>query len=305
MTGVEIVAYSNKHRSVYLNLTVKFMIFTIFLLIVSIISAFMSGRYSANSYYSNELIDNQLVSIEKQQKEINQVKKQSEISLKLLASRIGTLESQSIRINAVADHLLDFAKLDDIELPNTTLSTEFNLRVSDHELDKTIDFMETLEQLDSQLKEQNARISALDTIIKQRAFSEKIIPSIMPVKAYVSSWFGPRNDPINKNGKKIFHEGIDFSADKGSNIISTAAGIVTWAGPLDNYGNVVEINHGRGFVTRYAHNHENFVNVGDRVNKGQLIGSVGNSGRSTGPHLHYEVIKNGKYLDPKNFMKLN
>ncbi len=303
--GVEIVSYSNTHRSVYLNLRPGLILFISFLILTSFTIVFSAGSYYGISRYSNIFINKHLTSLEKQQKEIRQAKEQSKTVLKFMASRLGKLQNQLTRINALGLHMVSLAKIEDLDLSIDDSSTEFNLRLSDHSTGNIPDFLSVFEQLSYQVQEQSEKMIALETILSNRSISENIFPSIMPVKAYVSSWFGPRNDPLNENGKTIFHEGIDFSADKGSNIVSTAAGIVTWSGPLDNYGNVIEINHGNGYVTRYAHNYEHFVNVGETVNKGQLIGAVGNSGRSTGPHLHYEIIKNGIYMDPKKFMKLN
>ena len=114
---------------------------------------------------------------------------------------------------------------------------------------------------------------------------------------WIASGFGQRPDPFT--GKLSFHSGIDFTSGKpGAEINTVAAGVVTWSGPKSRYGLTVEGNHGNGFVTRYSHAEELFVGVGDLVRKGQNIALVGSTGRSTGPHVHFEIYKNGRVVDP-------
>jgi len=126
--------------------------------------------------------------------------------------------------------------------------------------------------------------------------SPDIVAGRMPVDGKVSSNFGMRHDPID--GLKKFHEGIDIAARSGTPVTAVDGGIVTFSGRKDGYGNLVEILHGSGFVTRYAHNANNLVSVGEEVKPGQKIAFVGNLGRSTGPHLHFEVRRDGKPIDP-------
>jgi murein DD-endopeptidase MepM/ murein hydrolase activator NlpD len=101
----------------------------------------------------------------------------------------------------------------------------------------------------------------------------------------------------------MFHRGVDISSKRGSDIIAVASGIVSFSGKKSGFGHTIELIHGDGFVTRYAHNQENLVKVGDAVSKGQVIAKVGSSGRSTGPHLHFEVSQHGKTLNPKKYLR--
>lgn len=128
------------------------------------------------------------------------------------------------------------------------------------------------------------------------------LPLGRPATGTVSSWYGKRIDPIN--GKSAFHEGIDFRGKVGSPIRATADGKVTFAGTQRGYGNVLIIDHGNGYTTKYAHLHKFSVKKGDYVTRGQNIGQIGNSGRSTGPHLHYEIAYKGKTVNPAKFMKI-
>ena len=120
-------------------------------------------------------------------------------------------------------------------------------------------------------------------------------------KGWISSHFGQRTDPFT--GKPAMHNGMDFAGREGSSIIAVAAGVVTWAGHQSGYGNLVEVSHGDGFVTRYAHNKQNLVEAGAIVRKGDTIALMGSSGRSTGAHVHYEVYKHGRPVDPSSYVR--
>jgi len=131
----------------------------------------------------------------------------------------------------------------------------------------------------------------------------KVLPVHAPLDSYeVSSPFGPRGDP--EDGRGEFHTGIDMRAPYDSPVYATAPGVVTYAGYRDDYGKIVEIDHGNGIATRYAHLHAFTVSVGQRVGLHQQIGYLGSTGRATGPHTHYEVVVNGEPQDPQKFLNL-
>ena len=120
-------------------------------------------------------------------------------------------------------------------------------------------------------------------------------------QGWIASGFGKRPDPFT--GKMTFHSGVDFSTGRaGAEIKTVASGVVTWSGPRSRYGLMVEVNHGNGFATRYAHAEKLFVNVGDIVEKGESVALVGSTGRSTGPHVHFEIYKNGRVVDPAAYI---
>ena len=118
---------------------------------------------------------------------------------------------------------------------------------------------------------------------------------------FVSSGFGPRADPFN--GNIAFHEGVDIASRLGSPIHAMADGVVSFAGEKPQYGKIIEITHGRGLTTRYAHTLQLLVKVGDKVNRGDSIALVGSSGRSTGPHVHFEVLKEGRAVNPGKYLR--
>jgi len=145
-------------------------------------------------------------------------------------------------------------------------------------------------------------LSKVEAKVLQQSVLKDMLPNSSPVNAaYNSSSYGWRIDPFT--GSKAFHEGLDFSADIGTPIRAAADGIVSLAEVSGGYGNLVKIDHGSGLETRYGHASKIFVKAGERVVKGQVIAEVGNTGRSTGPHLHYEIRLNGNALDPREYLQ--
>jgi murein DD-endopeptidase MepM/ murein hydrolase activator NlpD len=145
-------------------------------------------------------------------------------------------------------------------------------------------------------------LSDLEATLLQQSVLKDTLPNSSPVAAaYNSSSFGWRLDPFN--GHKAFHEGLDFTAAAGTPIYAAAGGIVTVAEQTPDYGKIVKIDHGSGLETRYAHASLLLVKPGERVEKGQVVAQVGSTGRSTGPHLHYEIRLNGNPLDPRKYLK--
>ena len=135
-----------------------------------------------------------------------------------------------------------------------------------------------------------------------RKLNEEIQPEGRPVhQGFISSYFGQRQDPFT--GEEAIHKGVDFAGNLGDEVVAVAAGVVTWAGVQPGYGKLVEISHGNGLVTRYAHNQRALVNVGDTVTRGEPIALMGSSGRSTGPHVHYEVRINGAPVNPMRYLR--
>jgi murein DD-endopeptidase MepM/ murein hydrolase activator NlpD len=219
-----------------------------------------------------------------------------------LALRMGVLNAHLIRLNALGKRLTQMANLS---------SSEF-----DFEHDPALggpesgsgsrgaevpDLSAMINQFDRRLDFRAAQFNALEYVLLGRQLSAEIRPTGRPVlSGYISSYFGERMDPFN--GEEAFHKGLDFASDAGVDVLAVGQGVVSWAGPRAGYGVLVEINHGNGFVTRYAHNSTVAVAVGDTVQRGQAIAVVGSSGRSTGPHVHFEVLKNGRQIDPMAFM---
>jgi murein DD-endopeptidase MepM/ murein hydrolase activator NlpD len=157
-----------------------------------------------------------------------------------------------------------------------------------------------LDHLDRQAKIQSISFQELDDFFKNQKSFLSSTPSIWPTRGWVTSGFGFRKSPFT--GLREKHEGWDIAARTGAMVRATADGVVVVEGREHGYGNLVEIDHGYGIVTRYGHNSKHLVKVGDRVKRGQVVSLVGNTGRSTGPHLHYEVLLKGVPVSPKNYI---
>jgi murein DD-endopeptidase MepM/ murein hydrolase activator NlpD len=162
--------------------------------------------------------------------------------------------------------------------------------------------LRSLEQLSEQLENQEQQMSLLESVLDTRELQRELLPAGRPIiKGWISSHFGKRTDPFT--GRPAMHHGLDFAGKEGSEIISVAGGVVTYSGDRYGYGKMVEVDHGNGYVTRYAHNKKNLVNVGDVVKKEQVLALMGNSGRSTGPHVHFEVLRHGRAVDPQRYVR--
>ena len=155
---------------------------------------------------------------------------------------------------------------------------------------------------ESRLSNREQQLEILESLLTNRQLEDQAWLSGQPVeKGWISSHYGQRTDPFS--GKLAMHRGIDFAGKEGSNVVAVAGGVVTWVGSKTGYGQLVEISHGDGFVTRYSHNKENLVAPGEVVRKGQAIALMGSTGRSTGAHVHYEVYKHGRSVDPSSYVR--
>lgn len=244
------------------------------------------------------------IELQSQHEELESLKLNSEKSLDAMASRLSIMQGHVMRLDALGSRLSKMAEINDLEfgVDNTPgMGGPDNNKVSDSI--NVIDFMNQLKAMEMVINDRQEKLSAIETLLVNRSLQEQIMPEGHPAAAgWMSSLYGYRNDPVT--GKREFHGGLDFAGKRGTPIASIAAGIVTWSGPRYGYGNIVEISHGGGYVTRYAHNEKNLVNVGEKVEKGEVIATMGNSGRSTGTHVHFEVLHNGKSVNPRKYVVL-
>jgi len=185
---------------------------------------------------------------------------------------------------------------DRIELPNQALGSDVNV--------DNLEFKDLFAALSDIRAKSSVQLEGLSTLLKElQGYRVRLsqTPTISPVQGLVTSFYGVRSSPIT--GEPKMHMGVDIAAPMGSPIRAAANGTVVRAGTADDYGNYIEIAHGFGVVTRYAHAQKLLVRTGARVSKGDLIGLVGATGRTTGPHLHYEVEVAGRKVDPSNFIR--
>lgn len=234
--------------------------------------------------------------------EIAALKSQLQDRVDGLALRTGQLNAQLLRLNALGKRLAEMAKISsrefDFDHDPPQGGPEGDGGGRSAQLPELTSMLDNLEQ---RIGLGGAQLSALENVILGRQLSADIRPTGRPVtQGYISSYYGERMDPFD--GEEAFHRGVDFAADAGADVLAVATGIVTWAGPRAGYGVLVEVSHGNGYVTRYAHSSRVLVKVGETVERGQAVAAVGSTGRSTGPHVHFEVLRNGGQIDPIAFV---
>ncbi len=264
---------------------------------------FLAGRSSVSmpEQLKNEFAALQL-EIQLQQRQIDRLSRENEQNVNALAVRLSELQAASTRMDALGERLVQMGQL--------TLD-EFNFHepapmggpadpetigaASEPELRLAIN------SLGIKLHRQSSQLDALQFLMMNRQIENDLTPTGWPVrKGWISSRYGERNDPFT--GERVQHRGLDFAGTKGSEVLSVASGVVIWAASRSGYGNMVEIDHGNGYQTRFAHNEKLSVEVGDHVTAGQVIALMGDSGRASAPHVHFEVLQNGTRINPSKFV---
>lgn len=220
-----------------------------------------------------------------------------------LTVKLAELQSQVLRLNALGNRLasnanipskeFDFSKAPPSGGPMQTLAMatpkSYSVLLAEIEL-----LTQELEQGENQLR-------LLESLALGHHIEDSSYLSGRPIKkGWLSSYYGIRKDPFN--GRPAMHKGVDFAGKEDAPIIATASGVVSWASERYGYGKLIEIDHGNGLKTRYGHNKEILVNVGDVVNKGQTIARMGSTGRSTGPHVHYEILRKNSQINPLKYV---
>lgn len=228
-----------------------------------------------------------------------------EIEFDILSRRLGVLEAESLRLNAFGSRIVNMARLDPAEFAFDDKPSQGGVAQQEDGDNSgygvSVDeLMEAIEQLEKQLFDQRHRLEGMLHVLNGRILDREVKPSGMPVKnGYISSSYGFRRDPFT--GKKRLHKGIDFAGKLGTEVAAVGSGIVSYVGKNGGYGNTIEIDHGDGIISRYAHLHRIDVKRDQVVKKEQVIAQLGSTGRSTGPHLHLEVIKDGVQQDPAKY----
>lgn len=236
--------------------------------------------------------------------DIANIRQENEDTLEALGIRIAQMNARVIRLDALGRRLTNMAELDDGEFdfdavpalggPEEPMMSGSNVAVPD--------VVEAMASLYNQLDNREAQLGVLESVLMNKNLKERVYPQGRPVNSgWISSYFGKRTDPFT--GKPANHTGIDFAGKLGAEIAAVADGVVSWSGDRYGYGEMVEITHGNGYATRYAHNSENLVAVGQEVKKGQAVALMGETGRATGPNLHFEVLRNNRRVNPVDFIR--
>ncbi len=220
--------------------------------------------------------------------------------LSTLALRIGTAQAQVMRLEVLGERLVKQAHLDAEEFDFSTAPAQGGPEDVAAQTQTLTEVTAALERLAQVLEDREHKLDQLDNLLRDRELRTATTPSGQPVKGWISSNFGTRTDPFT--GHTSRHTGVDLPGKAGTPIAAVAHGIVSFVGVKSGYGNIVELTHPDGYVTRYAHNQQNLVQVGDLVRKGQNVALLGSTGRSTGNHVHFEVLKNGEFVNPAPFM---
>jgi len=240
--------------------------------------------------------------LDEQKRQIEQLRQQLQLRVDAMAMRLGEVDAHVIRLDALGKRLTEMARIDSREFDFDHDPPSGGPEVDGEGTGAQIpDLSAMLNRLDRQVDSRESQLVALENVILARELKAEIHPEGRPVESgFISSYFGERADPFD--GREAFHKGVDFAGSAGSKVVAVATGVVTWAGERAGYGKLVEINHGDGYVTRYAHNERTLVSVGQTVKRGEPLALMGSTGHSTGPHVHFEVLRNGRAVDPLSFI---
>jgi murein DD-endopeptidase MepM/ murein hydrolase activator NlpD len=282
------------------------------LLLVGLSINQMFGLYRLDATPQNAVLSGNdtgklLSALEQQISVVDQIKKtyaNYTVDVDTLSVRLGSLEAEIARLNALAKRVADKAKLDPQEfaldakparggVDQEVLSGEH--KTSSNEL------LAAFQQAENDVDRQKGMLSSLEQILAGVTLQQEVLPSGRPVHSgYISSEFGLRHDPFN--GSLRLHKGMDFAGPIGTEIYSVGGGVVSFVGEKSGYGTAVEIDHGDGLISRYGHLSATKAKEGEVIKKGDIVAWMGNTGRSTGPHLHLEVLKNGEPVNPREYL---
>jgi murein DD-endopeptidase MepM/ murein hydrolase activator NlpD len=233
-----------------------------------------------------------------QQVALKSAREEAQREINAVAARVGELQAQANRLNALGERLTRDGKLSDGEFDfDHTPGMGGAESVSDV---PAADLLKDLSDLQTQFDHSGRQLSVLEAMLYNQQVQLKSTPSTLPAPGYITSGFGTRSDPFS--GGVAHHMGIDFSANTGDPVHAAADGVVSFAGVKSGYGNVIEIDHGNGYSTLYGHNSRLIGKVGDVIHAGDTIAAAGSTGRSTGPHVHFEVHINGQPVNPRPFL---
>jgi len=236
-----------------------------------------------------------------QRKQLKQIREHTDEQLVGLTLRMAELQTRLTRLDALGERLIDRTSLDKGEFDFSGKPAIGGPSGQIGSVYQAPDIVSVLDGLSEQIDSREQQLEVLDSILGEKKITSDTFVAGLPIKkGWMSSRYGQRTDPFT--GRLAWHSGVDFAGKTGSDIVSVASGVVTWASKRYGYGLLVEVNHGNGYKTRYAHCDEVVVKVGDVIRKGQVVALMGSTGRSTGPHVHFEVYKNGRTVDPAAYI---
>ena len=272
------------------------------LLIISIILA-MGLNYLSLRY--GDKIQNQVshLFVVSSQQEESDAHAHLHDNLDAMAVKLGQMQAQLMRLDALGERLAKSSgvKTEEFLFDKTPGQGGASPTLSSQALSAD-EFKQRLNELSYVIDDREDKFGVLESLLRQDRLTKRVYPSEMPVDTeWYSSGFGYRIDPFS--GRRVFHEGVDFAAKTGTPIKAAAGGVVIYSARHPEYGNMVEIDHGDELVSRYAHASKRLVNLGQIVSSGQKIAEVGSTGRSTGPHLHFEIRHKNVPQNPSRYLK--
>lgn len=283
----------------------KFLIYLLSInLVIALSISFVAGRKSVTvpKQFKQALAEVH-TRILQQQGDVDRLLRDNYSNTNALSARLAELQAASTRIDALGERLAQMGQLSldefDFDQPPPIGGPEADadkaFQTSEDELALAVNLM------NEKLRQQASQLDALQFLMMNRQFESDLTPTGWPVKkGWISSRYGERTDPFS--GRRTHHDGLDFVGKRGTDVLSVANGVVVWAGSSGGYGKTVEIDHGNGYQTRYAHNDSLEVQPGDAIKAGQVIAKLGSTGRTSAPHVHFEVLLNGKTVNPSNFV---
>jgi murein DD-endopeptidase MepM/ murein hydrolase activator NlpD len=274
-----------------------------FAMLALVIGAWLAGsRWGADGPLGEFTLARWNEDLAAQGEQLARIKQDADDQVATLATRVGRMQAQLIRLDALGKQLTEVAKLKrgEFDFDQEPAIGGPETGPGEGPVVPALDSM--LDTMDAQIDDRRRQLTALQNLILTREFARQIVPGGRPVESgYISSLYGQRTDPFD--GNQASHHGIDFAGAAGTRVLAVADGIVSHAGLDGAYGRLIEVTHGNGYVTRYGHNAKLLVKPGQTVKRGEPIALMGSTGRSTGTHLHFEVLRNGRQTNPLAFVR--
>ncbi len=292
---------SGKSRMLSVGTPLQVLMLTVLLLAFGAALAYGGYRYGHDRQVAQVAPDPHS-EITAQQRAISEARREIGAEVDALTRRLGQLQGHITRVDALGQKLVSMADLDEGEFDFSAAPPVGGPETRDaYAALRVPELEQAMDALVDRVVERERQLEVLEQFILSKNLEREVSPSGRPIRSgWLSSPYGKRTSPFT--GAQQFHKGVDFAGKLGSDVIAVAGGVVAYSGQQPGYGYLLEINHGNGYSTRYGHNMENLVDVGEAVKKGQVIARMGSTGRSTGPHVHFEVIKDGRHINPHKFI---
>lgn len=291
----------NKSSTIRINGWVGILVITILLASCTLIIGASSYFYGVKIGYKS-LSNESITDLNFLKNQYNSLQGNYEAKKDFYARKLALIQSELTRLNSLGNKIARIANLDRKKFNFDSPAFIGGTKGVDYKKDFFSQLDEVFEEILVEIDSTHDQLNILNKIIDEIQIKEQFKPTGKPVlKGQISSMYGYRNKVFGGKGKD-FHKGIDLAGKTGNKIFTLASGRVSFSGFKKGYGYIVEIDHGNGWKTRYAHNSKNVVEYGEFVKKGSLIALMGDTGHSTGPHVHLEILKNGKAIDPYKYI---